>query len=179
MEYQDVAVIESTLENFEEHNGKVRMNLAKRVATDDAEVYRHRYEEKTAEIERVRSERLNLLKGASFPLDGLSIGKDDKGLPVIVYHGKQWDCLSSMQQMRVSTAIVRKLSPNFGFILLDGLERFDMKQLQELQEWLESEDMQAIATRVSTGEECRLIIEEGMGEMPDPSFETPKQTLDI
>ena len=36
-----------------------------------------------------------------------------------------------------------------------------MKSLQEFGEWLEAEGLQAIATRVSTGDECSIIIEDG------------------
>ena len=36
-----------------------------------------------------------------------------------------------------------------------------MKTLKEFGQWLESEGLQAIATRVSTGDECSIIIEDG------------------
>ena len=36
-----------------------------------------------------------------------------------------------------------------------------IKTLQEFGLWLESEGLQAIATRVSTGDECSIIIEDG------------------
>lgn len=39
-------------------------------------------------------------------------------------------------------------------------------------EWLEKENLQVIATRVSKGEECQIIIEDGYSETPG---ETPKQ----
>lgn len=69
--------------------------------------------------------------------------------------------MSGSDQLKVSTAIVRKLKPDCGFILLDKLEQMDMESLQEFGQWLESEGLQAIATRVSTGEECSIIIEDG------------------
>jgi hypothetical protein len=34
--------------------------------------------------------------------------------------------------------------------------------LEEFGKWLESKNLQAIATRVSTGDECSIIIEDGM-----------------
>jgi len=37
----------------------------------------------------------------------------------------------------------------------------DLDALQEFGQWLEQEGLQAIATRVSTGGECSLIIEDG------------------
>ena len=46
-------------------------------------------------------------------------------------------------------------------MLLDKLEQMDMDTLKEFGMWLEAEGLQAIATRVSTGEECSIIIEDG------------------
>ena len=46
-------------------------------------------------------------------------------------------------------------------MLLDKLEQMDLDTLREFGQWLEAEGLQAIATRVSTGEECSIIIEDG------------------
>ena len=70
--------------------------------------------------------------------------------------------MSGSDQLKVSTAIVRKLKPECGFILIDKLEQMDIDTLNEFDHWLESEGLQAIATRVSTGDECSLIIEDGL-----------------
>ena len=69
--------------------------------------------------------------------------------------------MSGSEQLKVSTAIVRKLNPECGFVLLDKLEQMDADSLNEFGAWLESEGLQAIATRVSTGGECSVIIEDG------------------
>ena len=37
-----------------------------------------------------------------------------------------------------------------------------MTTREEFGHWLEAEGLQAIATRVSTGSECQIIIEDGM-----------------
>ena len=70
--------------------------------------------------------------------------------------------MSGSDQLRVAAAIVRRLNPDCGFVLLDKLEQMDMTTLQEFSAWLEAEGLQAIATRVSTGSECQIIIEDGM-----------------
>lgn len=56
---------------------------------------------------------------------------------------------------------MRCLKPQCGFVLLDKLEQMDLGTLREFGAWLESEGLQAIATRVSTGDECSIIIEDG------------------
>ncbi len=79
----------------------------------------------------------------------------------LVYQGQKWDNMSGSDQLKVSTAIVRKWNPKCGFVLLDKLEQMDRDTLNEFGEWLEEEGLQAIATRVSIGDECSLIIEDG------------------
>ena len=46
-------------------------------------------------------------------------------------------------------------------MLLDKLEQMDVDTLNEFGHWLEDEGLQAIATRVSTGDECSIFIEDG------------------
>ena len=50
----------------------------------------------------------------------------------------------------------------------------DMTTLQEFSAWLEAEGLQAIATRVSTGSECQIIIEDGMVKDAVPPEEKPQ-----
>ena len=69
--------------------------------------------------------------------------------------------MSASEQLKVAAAIVRKQNPNCGFILMDKLEQMDTETLAEFGSWLESEGLQVIATRVSTGDECSIIIEDG------------------
>ena len=61
---------------------------------------------------------------------------------------------------------MRKLKPECGFVLIDKLEQMDQLTLQEFGAWLEQEGLQAIATRVSTGDECSILIEDGYSVKP-------------
>lgn len=79
----------------------------------------------------------------------------------LTYKGFSWNNMSGSDQLKVATAIVRKLNPKCGFVLLDKLEQMDTDSLNDFGEWLKSEGLQAIATRVSIGSECSLIIEDG------------------
>ena len=45
---------------------------------------------------------------------------------------------------------------------MDNLEQMDIDTLDDFGQWLENQGLQAIATRVSTGSECSIIIEDGM-----------------
>lgn len=148
--------LEQNIASIEETNRKVRANLDKDKANEDAAYYRHQYEKMTEKIETIRREKSQLLQNAELPLPGLSVLEGE-----LVYENQKWDNMSGSDQLKVSTAIVRKLNPECGFVLLDKLEQMDLKTLQEFGTWLEQEGLQAIATRVSTGDECSIIIEDG------------------
>lgn len=148
--------IEESIANIEEINRKVRANLDKEKAEEDAKQYSSQYDQLTKQIQDVRDERTSLLDSADLPLPGLSVEDGE-----LVFEGQKWDNMSGSQQLRVATAIVRKLKPECGFVLLDKLEQMDIPTLTEFGKWLESEGLQAIATRVSSGEECQIIIEDG------------------
>lgn len=154
---ESTAELEASIQSIEETNRKVRANLEKARAEDEAAKYANDYDKLTDAIEQKRKERLALLNGADLPLPELSV--EDGAL---TYKGKRWRDMSGSDQLRVAAAIVRRLNPDCGFVLLDKLEQMDMTTLEEFGHWLEAEGLQAIATRVSTGSECQIIIEDGM-----------------
>lgn len=153
---ESTAELEQSIRNVEEINRQVSANLAKSKAQDEAERYAQEYAALTEQIKAKRTARMELLNGADLPLTGL--GVEDGSL---TYNGKHWQDMSGSDQLRVATAIVRRLNPDCGFVLLDKLEQMDLATLAEFGSWLQAEGLQAIATRVSTGGECQIIIEDG------------------
>ena len=151
--------IERDLRNIEAINIKVRANLDREKAEEEAASYSGQYESMTEELEQTRKQKYDLLNGAQLPLEGLSVEDGE-----LTYYGRKWDAMSSSDQLRVSTAIVRAVNPKCGFVLLDKLEQMDLHTLDEFGTWLREQGLQAIATRVSTGGECSVIIEDGCSE---------------
>lgn len=166
---ESTAELEASIRDIEETNRKVRANLEKSRAEDEAAQYASEYDRLTESIQQKRADRMALLNGADLPLPGLSV---EDG--VLTYNGKRWRDMSGSDQLRVAAAIVRRLNPDCGFVLLDKLEQMDMTTLQEFSAWLEAEGLQAIATRVSTGSECQIIIEDGMVKGTEPPAEKPQ-----
>lgn len=156
LEDRSTAQLEENIAEIEEINRKVRANLDKERAEDDAQEYRRQYQELTSGIEETAKAKRALLENAELPLPELAVEDGE-----LVYRGQQWDNMSGSDRLKVATAIVRKLNPRCGFVLLDKLEQMDRDTLEEFGRWLEAEGLQAIATRVSTGEECSIIIEDG------------------
>ena len=176
---QSTKDLEDSISTIEEINRLVRAHLDTAKAEDDAhpgdaeaekkfkdasEAYavlsdpekRRQYDQFSEKINAIREKKANLLSSAELPLPELSVKEGE-----LVYKGQKWDNMSGSERLMVSTAIVRKLNPECGFVLLDKLEQMDLQTLQEFGSWLEGEGLQAIATRVSTGDECSIIIEDG------------------
>ncbi|SFE38843.1 AAA family ATPase [Peptostreptococcus sp. D1] len=153
---ESTAELEASIENIEKINEKVRANLYKEKAEEDAKEYKEQYDSLTSELSDVRKKKTELLASANLPLSGLMVEDGE-----LLYSGFKWDNMSGADQLKVSTAIVRKLNPSCGFVLMDKLEQMDLDTLKDFGAWLESEGLQVIATRVSKGDECSIIIEDG------------------
>ncbi len=153
---ESTAEIESSLADIDAMNVKIRANLDREKVSIEADTYKEQYDNLTESIENIRQQKQDLLKSADLPLDGLTVENGE-----LKYKGFAWDNMSASEQLKVAAAIVRKLKPECGFVLIDKLEQMDVDTLTEFSKWLEENELQAIATRVSTGEECSIIIEDG------------------
>ena len=169
---ESTAEIEASLQEIDAINQKVRINAARENAIAEADKYKDMYDGLTADIDDVRTRKMKLLEGAELPLEGLTIENKE-----LVYKGSKWDCMSGAEQLMVATAIVRKLNENCEFVLLDKLEQMDLKTLNEFALWAEGQGLQLIATRVSTGDECSILIEDGYSHTVDAALDVEPMTM--
>ena len=157
MAMESTAELEASIAQVDTINAKIRANLDREKALEDAADYANQYTELTNRLEAVRAQRTALLESAELPLPGLTV-RDGR----LLYNGYAWDGMSGSEQLRVATAIVRKLNPDCGFVLVDKLEQLDPETLHEFGAWIEAEGLQVIATRVgSGGDDYTIIIEDG------------------
>ena len=163
---ESTAELEENILRIDEINRKVRANLDRQKAMEDAQQYADSYNSLTVQLENLRQAKRDLLNGANLPLPGLTV-EDGK----LLYKGHAWDGMSSSEQLIVGTAIARALKPECGFVLLDKLEQLDTITLDAFNVWLKEQGLQAIATRVSLGNECTVIIEDGTVDEPPASYQ--------
>ena len=152
----DLSIFKADIEKLETENTKFRANQAHDKAAAEAKAKRNEYDVHTSRIEAVRREIMGLLSGVQMPLPELTV-KD----AILYYKGQRWDCMSGAEQLIVATSIVRAVNPACGFVLMDKLEAMDLETLSQFNDWLLKENLQVIATRVSKGDECAIIIEDG------------------
>lgn len=172
---ESTAELEENIANIDSTNAKVRDNLNKQRAQEEADEYKRQYGDLTTQIEDIRKARMELLNGVEMPLKDLSVQDGE-----LIYKGQKWDNMSGSDQLKVATAIVRKTNPKCGFVLLDKLEQMDVDTMKEFGKWLQDNNLQAIATRVSTGDECSIFIEDGYsvdkeGNKTADTFEKPAE----
>lgn len=168
---ESTAELEKQIANFEEINRKIGENAERTRRMEEADALNDQKDALTKEIEEIREERLSLLKNADFPLEGLTVNDDCE----LTYNGAAWDCMSGAQQLIVSCAIASRINPNCRFVRMDKLEQLDLKTLAEFDKWLRTQDLQCIATRVSTGSECTLVVENGEVKQGDNPVLIPRK----
>ena len=168
LEMESTEELERNIADVDEINRKVRANLDKDKAEEDAQTYAHQYADLTTKLEDVRQQKRALLDHADLPLPELTVSDG-----ALLYKGQRWDNMSGSDRLIVATSIVRRLNPECGFVLMDKLEQMDLKTLKAFGAWLEEQGLQVIATRVSTGEECSIIIEDGYGSMQEAPAPAP------
>lgn len=153
---ESTAELEQDIANIDAINTKVRANADKQRVQEEADELGGQYTDLSEQIKDVQDKRMALLDAADMPLPDLSVNNGE-----LTYKGQKWDCMSSSEQLQVATAIIRKLNPDCGFVLMDKLEQMDAETLQDFGKWLETEGLQVIATRVGTDDTCSIIIEDG------------------
>lgn len=153
---KSTAELEQDIANVDAINTKVRANAEKQRVQNEADELGGQYADLSSQIQEVQRKRLALLDAADMPLPELTVADGE-----LSYKGQKWDCMSSSEQLQVATAIIRKLNPDCGFVLMDKLEQMDAETLRDFGKWLETEGLQVIATRVGTDDTCSIIIEDG------------------
>jgi len=111
----------------------------------------------TAEIDNVDEWKAAQLAAAKFPVEGLNFMDD-----TITFKGVPLDQASSAEQLRVSAAMAVAMNPDLRIMLIRDGSLLDDKSLKMLAEIADENDFQIWLERVGEGEECSVIIEDGM-----------------
>ena len=90
---QSTAELEADIANIDALNIKIRSNLDRENAFEQASALKEEYKRLSGQIEEVRTNRLKLLENADLPLAELSVEEGE-----LLYKGNRWDCLSGSEQ---------------------------------------------------------------------------------
>lgn len=152
----DTSDLDARIAEVDMVNEQVRANRERARLQAEADAAEAEYRALDEDCDELQRARVALLEGADMPLDGLSV-EDGR----LMYRGAAWGEMSGSEQLRVATAIVRRVKPECGFVLVDKLEQMDPQTLADFGAWAEAQGLQVIGTRVATDETCTVVIEDG------------------
>lgn len=155
----DLAPLNEALSNVEAVNRGVRQNVKRAELLKQAAGLSSQADFLTEQINGIDEKKESLLKEAKFPVDGLSFGTDGvllNGLPL------EQACTADRIDLSVSMGLA--LNPKLKVMLIrEGSLLFnDETGLELIAKKAAAADAQVWVERVSLGDECTVIIEDGM-----------------
>lgn len=165
LEYRDVAALRATLADADANNQKLRDNAAHAEETKKLKELAEKARKLTRAIEDADEKKAKAIKGAKFPIEGLSF--DDTG---VLYDGQPFAQASNAEQLRVSVAVGAAMNPRLKVLLVRDGSLLDEDNLKLLATFAQEHDCQVFLERVGKGKECSVIIEDGeVEEQPAPA----------
>ncbi len=152
----DPAPIRERLASADATNAMVRANARRAEVAAMLERRQLQANELTTKIAEADAAKARMLREASFPLDGLSVGDDG-----VTLHGIPFEQASSAEQLRASIAIGAALHPKLRTMLVRDGALLDSSSLELLAEMAESMGVQILVERVGPGDRMGVVIEDG------------------
>jgi hypothetical protein len=154
----DVAPLNEALGSVESVNRGVRQNKHHAELEQQAIDLVNKADYLTDRINDIDAQKESLLKAAKFPVDGLSFGADG-----VLLNGLPLEQACTADRIRLSVAMGLALNPKLRVMLIrEGSLLFnDETGLKLIAEMAQAADAQVWVERVSLGEECSVIIEDG------------------
>lgn len=155
-EIPDTDALNAKLGEIDETNEKVERNIAFKEATDKLAELVNEVDTINARIDQVESWRSELFAKQTMPIPGLSIEGDD-----ITYNGVPFEQLGTAEQYRISIALCCALNKELRVLRIEHGSLLDPEALALVSQFCQEHDAQVWIERVSEGEECSFIIEDG------------------
>lgn len=152
----DAEAINEQISSAESINNKIRENERRKVANKELTELRKQSALLGDQMSEITEQKAKALIDAEFPIDGLAI--DDDG---VTFEDIPFVQCSSAQRIRVSVAIGLAMNPKFRVLLIREGSFLDEKNLAMVADMAEKADAQIWIERVSKGNECSVIIEQG------------------
>lgn len=132
-----------------------RRDEAEKVVADLAEQYEHQ----TKLIAKFDQRKIEILKAAKLPVEGLSV--DDSG---ILLNGAPFSQASSAEQLRVALALAIEAQPQLRDVWIKDASLLDNYSLQLVSEYAIEKDRTIWMEVVGAGQEGAIVISEGLSE---------------
>jgi energy-coupling factor transporter ATP-binding protein EcfA2 len=155
--------VNAKLAGIDETNRRAAAYEAYQNAVEHRETLKAQSDAKTEALAKLRQEREELFASAAFPVEGLGL-EDGK----VTLNGLPFDQASSAEQLRVSVAMGLAMNPKLKVLLIRDGSLLDPDSLKMVAEMAAEADAQVWVERVSEGEECQIVIEDGEVRLAAP-----------
>lgn len=152
----DTIAIREQIAQADTINAKVRENAFYAEEKAAAESLRAESQGLTNAINAIDKQKADAMAAAEFPVDGLSF--DENG---VIYNGIPFSQCSSAERLLVSLHMGIAMNPELKVLLIRDGSLLDPQSLAMVAKAAEDADAQVWIERVSKGDECSVIIEDG------------------
>ena len=152
----DVESMRAEIAQAENINVKIRENQKYTQMENELEKLRQQSMSLSSKMAELIDSKTMSLAQADFPIDGLSIEND-----CVMFDGIPFDQCSTAQKIKVSVAMGLAMNPKLRILLIREGSLLDEKSLALIGEMAQQADAQVWMERVSKGDECQVIIEDG------------------
>jgi DNA repair exonuclease SbcCD ATPase subunit len=150
--------IVAKLASLSGENQKVQDNKAYHDHVRLLETKRKEAEEHSKQITAVDAKKRKLLEEAEYPIPELSISPEGG----VMLSGVPLEQASAAESLRASMAIAIAMNPDFPVALIRDGSLLDENSLRLVEEMAAEKNCQVWVERVGEGEECSVIISEGV-----------------
>ena len=156
VEHEDEAEIEEMIRSADKINNSIRQKkekteLSARISKGEGIIAG--MTDRINQLEQVKTDKLS---NAKMPIEHLTF--DESG---VFYKGIPFTQVSSAEKLRVSVAMGIAMNPELKVLLIRDGSLLDKTNLKLIQDMAFDSGHQIWIERVSTGEECSIIIEDG------------------
>jgi len=154
----DTGTIEQEIKQLEETNARIRKSNHLHEMGRLAAKHISRSTILSGELKKLMEKKRELLTKAEYPIEGLGIDVDG----VVMFNGIPFDQASAAEQIRVSMAVALAMNPQLRIVLIRDASLLDADSLELIRVMAAERDAQVWTERVGEGDECQVIIEDGM-----------------
>lgn len=152
---EDAERLHKTISDADFLNKKFRHNASIKELQADLGKLNTEQAAREKKLEALQAQKLERLKAAKFPIEGLSIIGE-----VVVYNGIPFDQLSESEQWEVSTAIGFALNPK-GIVFMKNCGGLDKKSRERVRARAAASGVQLFLEVVDDAEDVQIVIAEG------------------
>lgn len=157
----DTTELKNKIDAINRYNSMVKANKAYDEKRSQVELKAKSIEQATADIETLRNEKVKRLDSANWPVEGLGFTADG-----VTVNDLPFEQCSSAEQLKISTAIGLAQNPRLKVMFIRDGSLLDSESLEFVRQLAEEHGAQIWVERVSDGEECSIVIEDGAVREP-------------